>query len=97
MQDVHIVYPFEHMLHRAEGYEQEFADDEAVAIIDWGCSYKQEQGYIVLEWDSEVDPDFLKRLDADHDVVDYSVYSVPCRDGLGVTTLPSEQASTYVA
>ncbi len=78
MQGIHMVYPVEQMLQRAERYEHEFAENEAVTILDWGCSYKQEQGYIVLEWMDEVDSAFLQHLDADADVLDYCVYSIPC-------------------
>jgi len=77
MQDIHILYPFECMVQRAEQYEQECAKNENMTIVDWGYSYKQAQGYIVLEWDDEVDPAFLHQLDADADVFDYSVYSLP--------------------
>ncbi len=78
MQEIHILYPFEDMVQRAEQYEHEFAEHERVTIVDWGYSYKQAQGYIVLEWDDEVDPAFLHQLDTDGDVLDYSVYSLPC-------------------
>ncbi len=97
MQDIHIVYPFEQMLQRAERYEQAFAENEAVTVVDWGCSYKQEQGYIVLEWTNEVDPTFLHQLDADTDVLDYCVYTVPSEETRSVTLVPLEQTRTHVA
>ena len=74
---MHLLFPLEQLLHRVEIYEQELVKQEAVTVIDCGCSYKQEQGYMVLEGDGEVDPAFLQRLDADPDVLDYCVYSVP--------------------
>jgi len=76
-QDVHLVFPLDQLVHRVEAYEQEFAMQEMVILIDWGCSYKQERGYLVLEWDGEVDPAFLQQLDTDVSVFDYCVYSVP--------------------
>ena len=97
MQSIHILYPFEQMLHRAERYEQAFAENEAVTVIDWGCSYKQEQGYIVLEWDNNVDPAFLHQLDADADVLDYCVYTVPAEQAYSMTLVPLDQAKAHIA
>ena len=77
LQDVHLVFPLDQLVNRVEAYEQEFKEQDAVMLIDWGCTYKQERGYLVLEWDGEVDPAFLQRLEIDVSVFDYCVYSVP--------------------
>ena len=78
MQDVHVLFPLEQLMHRVADCEHQFANQETVTLIDWGCSYKEERGYIVLEWDSEIDAAFLHHLEVDPDVFDYCVYSVPC-------------------
>ena len=77
MQDVHITLtcPPEQVRQRAENYEQMIA---TIALLDWGFSYKREQGYIVLEWEGQVGGDFLACLAADDEVEDYCVYDVPC-------------------
>lgn len=87
MQDVHITCSWREVRQRAEAYEQVFAKRDTVALIDWGCSYKQEEGYIVLEWEGEVDQEFLACLNADRGVLDYCVYDVPCTE---LTVIPSE-------
>ncbi len=76
-QAVHLQFPLEQLHHRVQSYEQEFAGQEVVTMIDWGCSYKLEQGYMVLEWNEEVDLAFLQRLNADPDILDYCVYTIP--------------------
>ena len=96
-QGIHMLYPVEQMLHRAEQYEQEFAENERVTVVDWGCSYKQEQGYIVLEWDGEVDSAFLQRLDADTDVFDYCVYTLPSGEMDSASPIPLRQTMVHVA
>jgi hypothetical protein len=86
MQDVHITLTgtLQQVLKRAEDYEQEFADDLTVAVLDWGFSWKRQLGYIVLEWEDLAPLEFLARLNADNEVEDYCVYDVPCVEGIGV-------------
>jgi len=61
------------------GLEEQFeAQKEEVIVLDWGTSYKKEAGYIVLEWEDEVDPTFIDQLTIDNDVEDFCVYTVPC-------------------
>ena len=57
--------------------EQFEAQKEEVTVLDWGTSYKKEAGYIVLEWEEEVDTAFIDQLTADNDVEDFSVYTIP--------------------
>jgi hypothetical protein len=62
----------------AASEEQFAAQREEVTILDRGTSYKRQQGYIVIEWDTdEVDPAFIAQLTADNNVDDFSVYTVP--------------------
>ena len=78
MQDVHIIFPLEHFHTMVAAFEEQCAaQPEEVAILDFGCSYKREQGYIVLEWNGEVDPAFIERLSAESHVLDFTVYSLP--------------------
>jgi hypothetical protein len=80
MQDIHIACHREQVQTLAESYKQEFKENDAVAVIDWGCSLKQEQGFVVLECDGEIDPAFLERLQADEQILDCAIYSVPCTE-----------------
>ncbi len=80
MQDVHIICSkWEQLQSMVQALEEQFeAQKEEVTILDWGTSYKKEAGYIVVEWDDEVDAAFIDQLTADNDVEDFSVYTVPC-------------------
>ena len=82
MQDVHItISSWERLQSMVEAFEEQFAaQPEEVAVLDFGYTRKQSQGYIVVEWSSEVDEAFLAQLTADADVVDYSVYTIPSAD-----------------
>ena len=78
MQDVHITFPLTHFHAMTTAFEEQFeAQQEEVVILDFGCSYKQECGYIVIEWDDEVDPTFIEQLSADGNVLDFSIFDVP--------------------
>lgn len=79
MQDVHITFPLEHFHAMVAAFEgQCAAQPEDVAILDFGCSYKREQGYIVIEWQDSVSLAFIEHLSAESHVLDFSVYSIPC-------------------
>jgi hypothetical protein len=79
MQDVHITFPLEHFHAMVGAFEEQCAaQHEEVAILDFGCSYKLQQGYIVLEWDEDVDPEFIEQLSAESNVLDFTVYSLSC-------------------
>jgi hypothetical protein len=80
MQDIHIQCHRERVEALAEEYKQEFQGTDAVALIDWGHTRKLEQGFVVLEWDGEVDEAFLERLHDDTQIIDYDVYNVPCTE-----------------
>jgi hypothetical protein len=88
VQDVHITCPVEQVEARVKAYEREFANEENVIVLTWGCSYKKEQGFIVLEWDYGADLAFLERLKADKDVEDYSVYEIPSTEVSDAIGLP---------
>jgi hypothetical protein len=78
MQEVHIICSKWEQLHSMmQALEEQFAaQKEEVTILDWGTSYKKESGYIVVEWDDEVDATFIDQLTADNDVEDFSIYTV---------------------
>jgi hypothetical protein len=79
MQDVHLTFPIEHFHAMVAAFaEQVAAQHEAVTILDCGCSSKAFHGYIVLEWEDDVDESFIAQLAADWNVLDFSVYSVSC-------------------
>ena len=79
MQDVHLTCALEQLYALVDALEEQFeAQREEVTILDWGCSYKRQCGYIVLEWDGEVDEAFIEQLTADEEVDDFSVYTIPC-------------------
>jgi hypothetical protein len=79
MQDVHITFPLEHFHAMVAVFDEQCAAQrEEVAILDFGCSYKLQQGYIVLEWDEDVDPEFIEQLSAESNVLDFTIYSLSC-------------------
>ena len=78
MQDVHLTCALEHLYALVDASEEHcVARQEEVTVLDWGCSYKQEMGYIVLEWESEVDEAFIEHLTADGTVLDFTISCVP--------------------
>ncbi len=78
MQEVHITCTWDQLQTMAQALEEQFeAQQEEVTVLDWGTSYKKEAGYIVVEWDDEVDAAFIEQLTADNQVEDFSIYSVP--------------------
>src|SRR5438128_7345563 len=78
MQEVHIICSKWEQLHSMmQALEEQFeAQKEEVTILDWGTSYKKESGYIIVEWDDEVDATFIDQLTADNDVEDFSIHTV---------------------
>ena len=79
MQDVHILCSFEQLQSAVAAFEEQFEKQkEEVVILDFGCSYKQERGYIVIEWDDGVGPTFIEQLNVDSDVLDFSIFTVSC-------------------
>jgi hypothetical protein len=79
MQDVHItISQLDQLLPSVAAFEEQFAAQrEEVAILDWGTSYKRQQGYIVIEWDTdEVDTAFIAQLTEDSTVEDFCIYVV---------------------
>jgi hypothetical protein len=79
MHDVDITFPLEHFHAMVAAFEEQCAaQPEAVAILDFGCSYKLQQGYIVIEWQDTVSPEFIEYLDAESNVLDFTVYGIPC-------------------
>jgi hypothetical protein len=78
MQDVHLTCALKDLYALVDALEEHCAaQQEEVTMLDWGCSYKQEVGYIVLEWESEVDEAFIERLTADSTVLDFTISCVP--------------------
>jgi hypothetical protein len=78
MQDVHITCALEHLYALVDALEEQCAAQrEEVTLLDWGCSYKQAVGYIVLEWEDEVDEAFVEQLAADGNVLDFTISCVP--------------------
>ena len=79
MQDVHIIFPLERFHTMVSAFEEQFeAQQEEVVVVDFGCSYKLQQGYIVIEWSDNVSPKFIEQLDADSKVLDFTIYCVSC-------------------
>jgi len=79
MQDIHITFPLDQLEPMVAAFEAQFAaQPEEVTILAWGCSWKQEVGCLILEWMDEVDEAFIQQLTADHSILDFSVYDVPC-------------------
>ena len=77
MQDVHITFPLAHFHTMVAAFEEQCtAQRAAVKVLDFGCSYKREVGYIVLEWENEVDEAFIEQLTADGSVLDFTISCV---------------------
>ncbi len=92
MQDVHITFPVEHFHALVAVFvEQCAAQQEEVVVLDFGCSYKLQQAYIVIEWNDAVSPEFIEQLNTNSSVLDFSIYGVPCLTDEQVSLL--EQAA----
>ena len=93
MFDVHITFPFDQFHAMLAAFEEQFAaQHDHVLMLDCGCSQKQEVGYIVLEWDDEVDPAFIDQLTNDSTILDFCTFSVifPSDDPLYALTITQE-------
>jgi hypothetical protein len=78
MQDVYITFPLERFHSVVAAFEEQFeAQKGDIVVLDFGCSYKLQQGYIVIEWDDDVDPRFIEQLNADCTILDFTIYCVP--------------------
>jgi|SRR5579859_2847321 len=94
MQHVHVTCRSEALQAMVQDLRAQFATQpEEVTVLDYGYSQKCAQGYVVLEWIDEADELFLKELDADDKVLDYSVYMIPAADdfAFGAELAVSEQ------
>lgn len=94
MQNVHISCRSEALQAMVQDLLAEYAAQlEEVTVLDYGYSQKCAQGYVVLEWTDEADELFLKQLDTDDKVLDYSVYMIPTADdfAFGAELAASEQ------
>jgi hypothetical protein len=76
---VHITFPLDQFHATVAAFGKQFeAHSEEVTMLDFGASQKQAVGYLVLEWTDEVDETFIQQLTSDPNVVDFSIYTVPC-------------------
>ena len=92
MQDIHITFPLDQLHALLAAFEARFeAQRPDVMLLDFGSSYKQFVGYLVLEWADEVDESFIHQLTADNTIVDFSVYIIPCSADDPFGPLPSVQ------
>ena len=79
MQEVHLTCSREHLFPMLDALTAQFqAREDEVSITDYGQCQKSEHWYMVLTWIGEVDEAFIEQLNADGQVLDYSVYTVPC-------------------
>lgn len=75
MQDIHITFPLDQFHALLAAFEVQFeAQQPEVTVLDFGSSYKQAVGYLVLEWADEVDESFIHQLTADNTIGDFCVY-----------------------
>ena len=81
MFDIHITFPLDQLVPMLAAFGKQFAaQPEEVTVLDWGCTYKLEHAYIVLEWSDEVADTFMEQLTADKTILDFSLFHVPCAD-----------------
>ncbi|TME06342.1 MAG: hypothetical protein E6I80_14085 [Chloroflexi bacterium] len=79
MFDVHITFPLTQFHAMLAAFGEQFeAQHDTVVLLDCGASQKQAVGYLVLEWTDEVDEAFIQQLTSDPNVVDFSIFTVPC-------------------
>lgn len=93
MQDIHITFQLDQLHAQVAAFEAQFAAQQPeVTMLDFGSSYKQAVGYLVLEWADEVDEFFIHQLTADNTIGDFCVYSIPCStdDPFGPLTYAQE-------
>ena len=78
MQAIHLTFPLDQLHGLVAALEAQFeAQQPEVTVLDFGASYKQSVGYLVLQWADEVDASFIHHLTADPTILDFCVYSIP--------------------
>ena len=78
MQAIHLTFPLDQLHGLVAAFEAQFeAQQPEVTLLDFGASYKQSVGYLVLQWADEVEASFIHHLTADTTIVDFCVYSLP--------------------
>lgn len=81
MQEVHVTCQRARLLLMLDALSIQFKPQaDEVSVTDYGHCQKSEHSYIVLTWTDEVDEAFIAQLNADTEVLDYSVYTVPTLD-----------------
>lgn len=74
-QAVHFTVPEEQLDWYLEKIEAWFEDRDEVILVGSGATMSGE-GFIVMEWEGcEIDPLFLRILEHDDEVTDFSVYT----------------------
>lgn len=98
-QEVHLICPHERVEELAHAYLEEFKGKQGIQVVRWGHTSKQQQGFIILEWDGEVPWSFLDRLEQDTAILDFYLHDV-CYDLISPRMTNTSQnmakASVYV-
>ena len=76
-QDVHITCPHDLVEQIVAEFERQFTDHSDVEVYDYGWSSKFRTGYIILNWEGQVDPVFEAQLDTDDRLEGHTVYDLP--------------------
>jgi hypothetical protein len=78
MQEVHITCPAALVPAWVNILPQQLvAPHSDIALIDFGCSIKQKRGYVVLCWASRADQAVIAELEAEPEIEDVSIISIP--------------------
>jgi hypothetical protein len=78
MHELYILCPYSKLFALIDALQAECAAraDAGVIVLDSGPTKKGAQGFLVLSFPRQVDPSLVAHLDANPDVLDYSLYVV---------------------
>jgi len=87
MQCLHLTCCRDHLSDLVDTLTRQFAEREGVQVLDYGISAKGIQGYLVVGWDGDGEDAFIDHLIAHHEILDLSVFTLPCTTTLDCSPL----------
>ena len=82
MQYLHLTCSWACLHDLVDTFTQQFAGRAEVAVLDYGVSPKAVQGYLVLGWDGDIEDAFIDHLVARPEILDLSIFTLPCSASL---------------
>ena len=76
MQLIHVLCPREMAFPLQESFKEQFLDQDAFGVVDFGFVEKQPVGFVVLAARERFDEEFVAQLQNDPDITGFSVFSL---------------------